>query len=300
MATSLWDFYDGEPFMENPHIAMVGNPFKVGSIIERKREGFRKISQRSGGSTTPYKRKKGKKAVARKRGRKGTRRRARRNFPTAGLVVNPRRKRGRRRTYNMKRNKRGVYAHNPRRRRGGRRRARRNPAVLGVTLPPLNMIAWGAGGFIAPPMVESFAYKFLPAEVTGNTLGRYAVKVGAVLALTYLTKAVLGPKEAFPVALGGSLYVVVSAVNEFAPQLIPAATPATGTNAYRSGMIKAYRSGMIGTGINAYSRPGLAGPAPQLAIGPSNLLPTWNLADSGMTNPVFADPRFTFGNNVSR
>lgn len=292
MGKSLWDFYSGEPFMENPHVALVGNPFKVGSIIERKKEGFRKISQKKGKKTVAYKRK----------GRKArSRRRARRNpMPLGGLVVNPRRKRSRRRTYNMKKSRSGAYTYNPRRRKSHRRRARRNPAVLGVALPPLNMIAWGTGGFIAPPMVEGFINKFLPAEVTGNTLGRYAVKIGSVLALTYLTKHVLGPREAFPVALGGSLYVVVSAVNEFAPQLIPAPAPTAPVSAYRTGMIKAYRSGMISTGINAYSRAGLAAPAPQLAIGPSNLLPTWNLSDSGMANPVFADPRFTFGNNVSR
>lgn len=281
----LWDYYDGEPFMENPHLAIVGNPFKVGSIIERKRSGFRKISQ-----------KKGKKVMAyRKRGRKASpkrRRRARRNpFPTAGLAINRprRRRRNTPRTYHMRKNRHGMYVHHR------RPRARRNPAVLGVTLPPINMIAWGAGGFILPPMVEGFANRFLPAEVTTSVLGRYAVKIGSVLGLTWLAKTVMSNKEAFPVALGGSLYVVVSAINEFIPQIVtqpsvPAVPSAPAVGAYRSGMIKAYRGGMISTGIGQYSRPGLAQAMPGLAQSQG---PRWNLGPSGMMNPTQADPRFT-------
>lgn len=282
--TSLWNFYDGEPFMENPHLAIVGNPFKVGSVVERKRSGFKKIGQKKGRKVMAYRKRRGRKATSR-------RRRARRNpFPVAGIAVNPRRRR--RRTYTMRRNKRGVYAAtNPRRRkRYGRRRARRNPAVLGVMLPPIQMIAWGAAGFLAPPMVEAQLNKFLPAEITGNTLGRYAVKIGSVIGLTWLTKAVLGTKEAFPVALGGSLYVVVSAVNEFAPQLVT--VPAPGVSAYRTGMIRgvdAYRTGMINVGVGQYSRANLARPMPGLAQSQGS---RWNLGTNGMKNPTQADPRF--------
>lgn len=288
----LWDFYGGEPFMENPHLAVIGaNPFKVGSIIERKKQGFRKISQKKGSKIMAYKRR-GKKSSPKRR------RRARRNpIPGGGLMIN--RPRRRRRTYNMKRNKRGVYAYNPRRKRYGRRRARRNPAVLGVALPPINMIAWGAGGFIGVPMAEGYLARFLPAEITTSVLGRYAVKIGTVLGLTYLVKHVLGAKEAFPVALGGSLYVVTSAINEFVPQLTQAPAPAPAVSAYRSGMINAYRTGMISTGIGAYqsgmvkgyAATNLARALPGLAQ-PSQMMPRFNIDSSGMKNPVFADPRF--------
>lgn len=273
----LWDFFDGEPFMENPHIAIIGNPKKVRKNNSKK------------GKTMAFKRRK---STGRKNSPK--RRKARRNFPTAGLVFNPRR-RHHRRSANKRR--RHVMS-NPRRRRS----YRRNPAVLGVALPPLNMIAWGAGGFIATPMVERFVNSFLPVSVTGSALGRYAVKIASALGLTYLTKMVLGNKEAFPVAMGGSLYVVVSAVNEFAPQLTGATT--TATAAYRTGMINAYRGGMIQTGVptgmGAYTKgvggsmPQLAlrGPMPGLAFGPSALLPPFNIMNSGMPNPTQADPRF--------
>ena len=274
MSTKLWDYYGGEPFMENPHLAIIGaNPKKKGQ----------------------------KNMATKRRGKKNSpKRRARRNpWPLAGIAINrPRRKR-RTKTYSMNK-KRGVYAHNPRGRRRRRHHVthRRNPAVLGVALPPMAMIAWGAGGFIGAPMIESYLTRFLPAEVTTSVLGRYAVKIGTVLGLTYLTKQLMGNKEAFPVALGGSLYVVVSAVNEFAPQLTTVPAPTAPVKAYRSGMINAYRSGMI-KGIGAYSQSGLATALPGLAY-PSETMGEWEISNMGMNNPVFADPRFANSPLVAR
>jgi hypothetical protein len=157
-------------------------------------------------------------------------------------------------------------------------------------------------------MVEGFVNKFLPASVTSSTLGRYAVKIGTVLGLTWLVKTLMSNKEAFPVAMGGSMYVVVSAVNEFAPQLTQTTgIPATGTHAYRDGMINAYRGGMIATGVGAYTKggfaaglPGLARSMPGLAMGPASLLPQYNLTNAGMRNPTQADPRFTAFGTMSQ
>lgn len=282
--------------MENPHVAIIGNPKKARSVNSKK-----------GKSTMAFKRRR----TGRKNSPRRHHRRARRNFPTAGLVFNPRRKHRR----NATKRRRSYAMHNPRRRKS----YRRNPAVLGVALPPLNMIAWGAGGFIATPMLERTINSFLTSStstssITTSALGRYAVKLGSALILTYLTKAVLGNKEAFPVAMGGALYVVVSAVNEFAPQLTGATT--TATSAYRSGMItnpggmNAYRGGMIGTGVptgmGTYTKgmggalPGLARPLTGLAYGPSALLPPFNINYNGMTNPTWADPRMVTHPNASR
>lgn len=271
----LWDYFNGEPFMENPHLAIVGNP---------KRKS---ISKKGSKNTMAARR--------RKTGRKNaSRRRSRRNFSTAGLAFNRPRRRRRARTYRMNRTRSGHYAYNPRRR-SHRRRSRSNPAVLGVTLPPIQMIGWGVGGFLAPPMVENFINQFIPVEFGSTVLGRYAVKIGSVLGLTYLTKNVMSAREAFPVALGGTMYVVVSAINEFVPQLV-VQPPAAPVQAYRSGMIKAYRSGMITHGINAgmnqYSKTNLAQSMPSLAA------PRWNLGPSGMQNPTQADPRFAIARHV--
>jgi hypothetical protein len=289
MAKSLWNYYDGEPFMENPHLAVLGNPFKVGSIIERKKQGFRKISQRKGTKVMAYKRKGKKNSPKRRRARKNP-------FPGGGLMINPRKRAMKNRRHRSRRNP-IVTRHA---RRVARRTARRNPAFLGVALPPINMIAWGAGGFIGTPMVESYINRFMPAEVTSNVLGRYAVKIATVLGLTYLVKHVLSAKEAFPVALGGSLYVVTSAINEFVPQLTaPAPVVAPAVSAYRTGMIKAYRSGMIATGIGGYAATNLARALPGLAQ-PSQMMPRFDIDSSGMKNPVFADPRFVNSPMVAR
>ena len=151
---SLWDFYGGEPFMENPHLAIIGN------------------SPQKGSSMSYHK--------------KRTRKRRKNPFPTAGLAINrPKKRHAKRRSTSVVR----YVKSSPKK--YHKKRARKNPAVLGVALPPVNMIAWGAGGFIAPPMVEGFVNKFLPVEVTGNTLGRYAIKIGSVLGLTWLTKYIL-------------------------------------------------------------------------------------------------------------
>jgi hypothetical protein len=278
---SLWNFFDGEPFMENPHLAIVGlNP-------KRRKKGKKSMARRKSRQV--------RNSPRRRTGRKSApRRKARRNFPTAGLAFNPR-----------KRSRRRTRLANPRRHRR-HSRARRNPALLGVSLPPIQMIAWGAGGFIVPPMIEGFVNKFLPASVTSSTLGRYAVKIASVLGLTWLVKTLMSNKEAFPVAMGGSMYIVVSAVNEFAPQLTQTtAVAATGTHAYRGGMINAYRGGMISSGVGQYTKgvngslPGLARALPGLAQ-PSRMMSPFNLNNTGMENPVFADPRFTFGNSVGR
>lgn len=177
--------------------------------------------------------------------------------------------------------------------------------MLGVALPPVNMILWGAGGFVGTPMVENYLVRFMPAEIMSNPLGRYAVKIATVLGLTYLVKHVLSAKEAFPVALGGSLYVVNSAINEFVPQLTQA--PSAAVSAYRTGMINAYnkgvgayRQGMIATGIGSYAATGLARALPGLAMAPSDMMTRFNIDSSGMKNPVFADPRFVNSPMVSR
>jgi hypothetical protein len=91
------------------------------------------------------------------------------------------------------------------------------------------------------------------------------------------------------------LYVVVSAVNEFIPQLTAAPAPAPAVSAYRTGMVKAYRGGMVSTGIGQYSRTGLANRALPMLAQPSDIMNRFDIDSPGMKNPVFADPRFAGG-----
>jgi hypothetical protein len=240
VTTSLWDYYDGEPFMENPPMAII-NPLKYGRRLSKGKYEYINVKKAAKKrKVTMAKRRSSKRRSAPKvtiirasRKRSTRRAKGRRNpFPIAGVAVNPR----------------------------GRRKARRNPSIMGINLPPLTQVLYAGAGFIAPPMVEGFINRFLPTEVKSNTFGRYGVKIASVLGLTFLAKQVLGANEARMVAVGGGAYVLTSAVNEFMPQLT--------MSAYRTGMINKYQ------GMNAYHS--LNGAMPQLARNlPQLAAPVW-------------------------
>ena len=126
MSKSLWGFYNDEPFMENPPLAIIGNPLRYRRKLSRGKyeydyvSGKKKSSKRKGVKMAA-KRRSVKRVVSKKRskGRKGKRN----PFPMAGVVANPR-------VIYMKR----KVSH--------RRRGRRNPAILGVELPPLNQVLY--------------------------------------------------------------------------------------------------------------------------------------------------------------
>lgn len=147
------------------------------------------------------------------------RRRARRNpYPVAGIALNPRRRR------------RSVA-------RSHRRRARRNPPrSIMRGLPTIQSVVYAGVGFVGTPIVEGMLSAYLPLSITANTFGKYAVRIGTVLGLTWAAKMVVGKKAAQMVGLGGGVYVAVTAVKEFAPGLIPGmsayALPGSGMGAY--------------------------------------------------------------------
>lgn len=155
------------------------------------------------------------------------RRRYRRNpYPVAGLALNPRRRRRHRRNPQMNR----------------RRRYRRNPSIMGFKLPPLQQVLYAGVGFVAVPVTEGFLNQFLPLSITSTTLGKYAVRIGSVIGLTWLGKAMLGKNAATMIGIGGGAYVLVSAVKEFAPGMIPGLSAYTvpGMGAYVPGYGRNY------------------------------------------------------------
>ncbi len=194
----LWDFYDGEAFLENPH--EVKNPYVA--VINPKRGKRKMAATRRRRRTVTVRRRKRVRVAAPKR------RKRRNSYASAGPVVaraNPVRRR--RRTTRVTRRRRHS-------------KARRNPSIMGLTLPSLNSVLFTGAGFIAPPMLEGFLYQFLPAEVSGNVLGRYAIRIGSVVALSMLTKQVIGSAEAKNVALGGVTYIAMTAISEFMPDMV--------------------------------------------------------------------------------
>ena len=103
-----------------------------------------------------------------------------------------------------------------------RRHYRRNPAVLGIGgLPPLQSVIYAGVGFAGVPLVEGFLSPMLPVSITTSTIGKYAVKIGSVIGLSALARMIVGREAARMVGIGGGAYVLVSAVREFAPGMIP-------------------------------------------------------------------------------
>lgn len=223
--TSLWGYYSGEPFMENPHIAIL-NPTGRGRS-GKSNARFRKVKTMAKRRNT---RSKAYMAWVRSH-RKKKNTRARRNpWPMAGMVVNSRRKVSRRKSY------------------------RRNPSLTAglVSFPPLKQILFAGVGFAGTPVVEGFVNQYVPASITGNTLGKYAVKIGSAILLAFAVKKVVGPEEGKMVAIGGGAYVLTSAVAEFAPGVIPglsAYVQPTMLSSYVEGSAPTY--GMLGNGNSA-------------------------------------------------
>jgi len=245
MSKSLWGIYNDEPFMENPPLAIIGNPLRYRRRLSRGKYEYDYVtgkakSKKRKGVKMAAKRRHVKRSVS-SRKRSKSRKGKRNPFPMAGVVANPR----------------VIHV---RARRISRRRGRRNPAILGVELPPLNQVLYAGAGFIATPMVEGFINRYLPVSVTSNPIGRYAVKIVSVIGLSFLAKKAIGVSEARMVAVGGGAYVLTSAVNEFMPSLTSIVSPQA-VGAYRGGMINSYHSGTI----SAYAKPQLARNLPSLA-----------------------------------
>jgi hypothetical protein len=145
--------------------------------------------------------------------RRTTRRRRRNPWTVAGQVVpmvaNPRRKRARR-----------NRVHHRRRRYAGRR----NP--FGLSIPPMKSIAFAGVGFIGPSIVSSTLTSLAPSivqQITGmGLIGKYVLRIGSVLGMSWLVKRFVGVNEGNMVLIGGGVNVALTLVNDFAPSLLPA------------------------------------------------------------------------------
>jgi len=99
-------------------------------------------------------------------------------------------------------------------------------------------VLYVGSGLVFTPVLETFVNGFLPLSITSTTLGKYAVRIGTLLGITALAKALLGGDRAKLIAIGGGAYVLVSAIKEFAPGIIPglsAYVPPPGMAAYVMG-----------------------------------------------------------------
>jgi hypothetical protein len=256
----LWKVVDGEPYMINPRLGILGlqalqalNP-KGRKMARHRRSGARHM------------------AWVRSFRKSNTRRRharRRRNpYPMAGTVagiLNPRRRRRGRK-------------HNPR-----RRHYRRNPvsvrSVRGMMgLPPLMPVVWSTAGFAATAAVQGFIDTLVPASFktnadgTPNMITKYAEIAASIVVVTWGGKMLLGSGPSTFLGIGGGVYAVQTVVHDFLPGVIPGMHAYTPLKAYTplhpssslSGMGRSIDSaggGMPGLALRR-GMPGLALSAP--------------------------------------
>lgn len=137
------------------------------------------------------------------------RRRRRRSNP----VANPRRRR-----YTMPRKRHSVRAYT---RRGAyvrrhmsnpyrRRRYRRNPDIRALmSRPNIETAAYTVGGMVGTPFIEGFLVRMLPAEIAGNMLGKYVVKLGAAFGASWVAELAISKRAGQAVLIGGLAYTAM-------------------------------------------------------------------------------------------
>lgn len=76
---------------------------------------------------------------------------------------------------------------------------------MGFSLPPMNKVLFAGVGFIAPPMVEGFLSRFVPAEIQSNTIGKYAVKLASVLGISWAIRKFVGVEQGNMAGIGGGV-----------------------------------------------------------------------------------------------
>jgi hypothetical protein len=255
----LWDVFDGEAFMENPQLGILGlNPKRRKRGLKMAVRRRRRVHRRGKKSTA--RRSRSKSVTLRiNRPRRKNRRHRRKNWAVGGavtpFVANPRRRRRSR--------------SNPKRRMHHRRRS--NPGFLGFSLPPVKSVLFAGVGFAGPSLVSGFLSSTFPSVMAQTTsmgiAGKYIVKIGSVLGLAWLTRKFVGSNEAGMVLLGGGVNVALTAVNDFMPSLLPANPLSTYVPTSMAGMgaVRGVRG--VGTYVGLSGMRGGLGARPALANG---------------------------------
>lgn len=217
----LWNYYDGEPFLKNPPLFISGNPSK------RRRRAARR-SKKMAKRRMPPRNAKGRfvKRSAAKRRKTAFRAKIKYHGRTRRVrvakhpvLVNRKRKR--------------YHRRNPGQRYAtviNRRRHRRNPNILakvGLNMPTIKAVGYTVLGVVGTPFVEGFAVRYLPAAITGNAFGNYAVKLGSAWLLSFGVDKVAGREAAKATFVGGAAYIAVVAIRQYFPTLLGTTTPAT-------------------------------------------------------------------------
>lgn len=137
---------------------------------------------------------------------------------------NPRRKRARRNPSRRSRARarRNPIAANPRHGRRRRRSGYRHnpPAVMGISLPPVEDVLYTSVGFIAPAALSGQILNLLPDSMRGQAT-TWIVKAAAAIVPAALAKRFLGPRAASLMLVGGGCSFTLDLLRTYAPGVIP-------------------------------------------------------------------------------
>jgi hypothetical protein len=97
---------------------------------------------------------------------------------------------------------------------------------MGLYIPPVRTIAFGALGFASPPLVQGFLTSLAPSIVqtamSAGMVGKYAIKAGSVALASWVVGRFVSRADGNAVAIGGAINVGLSLVNDLAPGFLPA------------------------------------------------------------------------------
>lgn len=265
MKVPLWNMFDGEPFLDNPHLSVLTLNPKRRSRVRRKPKMARRLPKRNAKGRFV---KRGHASPARRRVRRarvhtgafGRRTRKVRVYSHPALI-NPRR---RKRSSASRR--KFAYVSNPRRRRS----YRSNPISLGGIFSgaTLKQVGFAAVGFAGTPMLGGFVKQYLPVSISASKWGGYLVNAGAAYGLSMVTKKVAGPEAGKAVLIGGLALVAVSIAMDTFPTFFGAPSVSVSS---MSGAGRYLRSQPLLAGAGAYPFRGTMGPI--TAGAPSRLDP---------------------------
>lgn len=138
-------------------------------------------------------------------------RRAKRNFMNAGMIAN----RPRSRVYVMP-----------------RRRARSNPAsggtgrplfnMFGLQIPGMATTAGAVAGLVVPGMVQAQISAYVPASLSGTTIGKWLVRTVSVALPAWIVKRFVSAKAGTMMFIVGAATLGAMALREFFPTAFPA------------------------------------------------------------------------------
>lgn len=257
----LWGMFDGEPFLDNPHLSILSaNPKRRKTKMARR--GRRLPPRGRGGRFVKRSR-----AVAHRRRRRtvGVRtgafgRRVRRvRVGRHPMLVNPRRRR---------RSRKYAYVSNPRRRHYRRRHSYLgNPSFSSIfQKATLKNVGFAVVGMAGTPMLSGFVSRYLPASVAGNKWARYAISGASAWGLSFVVGKVAGKEASRAVLVGGLAVVAIGVITDLFPQLMGYITGASaGTGRY---LMSAGKQPLL-AGMSEYPR--LRGPV--TAGAPARLSP---------------------------